>query len=269
MAAGPMPQGAPPAPSPAMPALPGAAPGGVGAPKPPVTIDAVMELLRDDRMRGFRIEVDTDQLVEADEAAEKKSRIEFMMTLGQLAAGAAQLMQTPVGKFVMPAVGEGLLFTVRGFKVGRELEERFESAIDNMIQALSAPPEPPPPDPAAQIKMKAAEVQLSVAQIKAQAEDRKAQMEIQGKQVEQQDDFARMQLDMQKNQSDAAREERMAQLEEKMMLLEHELKLREHHLNAQASARDHAMNAQAADRQHAMDMQAAAVAPQPDPFGGF
>ncbi|MDN5006423.1 hypothetical protein ACFQZO_37050, partial [Bradyrhizobium sp. GCM10027634] len=38
---------------------------------PPVTIDAVMQLLRNERMRGFKIDVETDSLVEADQNQEK------------------------------------------------------------------------------------------------------------------------------------------------------------------------------------------------------
>ena len=43
-----------------------------------VSIDAVMQLLRDERTRGFVIEIETDSTVLTDDMAEKSSRAEFL-----------------------------------------------------------------------------------------------------------------------------------------------------------------------------------------------
>jgi hypothetical protein len=42
----------------------------------------VIELLRDERTRGFRIEIETDSTVEPDEQAEKQRRVEFLEAVG-------------------------------------------------------------------------------------------------------------------------------------------------------------------------------------------
>ena len=69
------------------PQVPGGSPMGESPPPAqpqggsPVTIDAVVALLRDDRMRGFRIDVETDSLVEADQQQERADRTAFVQAL--------------------------------------------------------------------------------------------------------------------------------------------------------------------------------------------
>jgi hypothetical protein len=59
-------------------------------------------------------------------------------------------------------LGQMILFGVRGFRVGRELENVIETTLDALSQQ-SQQPKPPKPDP-----------QLEITQIKADAEKTKA-----------------------------------------------------------------------------------------------
>jgi hypothetical protein len=85
---------------------------------------AAIQLLKSDRMRGFKVEVEADSTIPADKEAEQRQRVEF---LGMVAQYLQQVMPAVQSGLVPPAVArEGLLFGVRAFKVGSEFEEVLE-----------------------------------------------------------------------------------------------------------------------------------------------
>ena len=99
----------------------------------------VIDLLQKDKMRGFRIDIETDSTVELDgyrhAAATCRVLRERRLIHG---AGAIPVIQAdPVNE--LPLLGEMLLFTVRGFKAGRSLESNFEEFVDNLKQAADNP----------------------------------------------------------------------------------------------------------------------------------
>lgn len=112
-----------------------------------------VELLRDDLLRTFRIDVDTNAMVSIDEAADKQSRIEFLQAVGQFMERSLPLAQQ------LPAfanvIGEMLMFNVRGFHAGRNLESSLEQAIaasqqqaqEAIQQQQQQQPQQLPPDP--------------------------------------------------------------------------------------------------------------------------
>lgn len=99
---------------------------------------AACQLLSEDAAKSYKIDIEADSTVAADEAEEKKSRTEFMQAVTPFMEAMIPLAQmTPA---LAPLVSELLLFTVRGFKVSRSLEDAFETAL----QALQRMPPPPP-----------------------------------------------------------------------------------------------------------------------------
>ncbi|NKL57259.1 hypothetical protein [Rhizobium leguminosarum] len=48
------------------------------------TIDEVVQLLRNDSIRGFQIDIETDSTIEPDEDAEKQRRMEFVQMQEQM-----------------------------------------------------------------------------------------------------------------------------------------------------------------------------------------
>jgi len=132
-------------------------------------------------MRSFRIEVAADTLVQLDEEAEKKSRMEFVTATGTFLEKALPVMQSApqAAPFVMELLG----FGIRGFKIGKGIEGQFDAMIDKLKQA-AANPQPAPPDPAvvkAQMDKASEDARLAheqqVAQIQAQAQERESQLE--------------------------------------------------------------------------------------------
>lgn len=104
---------------------------------PPEVWAQIETLLKDDPLRSFRIEIETDSTIQPDEQAEKESRIEFLTASTDFIGKAAEIGQ--INPQLMPLFGEMLMFAVRGFRTGRELEDAFEQAMSNMSQ--------PQPDP--------------------------------------------------------------------------------------------------------------------------
>ncbi len=94
-------------------------------------------LLKDERIRGFRVEIETDSTIEPDEQAEKQSRIEFIgMATNFLQQAVPAAQQVPE---IAPLLGSMLMFGIRGFKAGRQLENEFEDALENLTKARENP----------------------------------------------------------------------------------------------------------------------------------
>ncbi|ANM09611.1 MULTISPECIES: hypothetical protein [unclassified Rhizobium] len=133
------------------------------------TIDEVVQLLRNDSIRGFQIEIETDSTIEPDEDAEKQRRMEFVQMVGGFMQQAgAMAQQSPM---LVPVMVETLLFAARGFRAGRQLESTLEQVGAQLSQAAAAPKPEPQPSPGEMVKLKTAEV-------KAGAEQRKAELSV-------------------------------------------------------------------------------------------
>lgn len=168
-----------------------------------VSIEAVMELLRDDRVRSFTFDIESDSTILTDEMQEKASRAEFVQMVGTLlqqsvpiAAGNEQMAEF---------VGSVMKFAVAPYRAGRTLE----GAIDKLVEAL---PSMSPPggnqgseaeQALAEANAKIAEAELGKAQAaiaKVQADTQKAQQEIELKAqeagVKAQQDQQRFQLEI-------------------------------------------------------------------------
>ncbi|WHO73939.1 hypothetical protein [Rhizobium sp. BT03] len=151
------------------------------------TIDEVVQLLRNDSVRGFRIDIETDSTIEPDEDAEKQRRMEFVQMVGgfmQQAGAIAQ--QTPM---LVPVMVETLLFAARGFRAGRQLENTLEQVGAQLSQSATAPRPPPEPTPEQMINLK-------TAQVKAGAEEKKAQLSVAQAQIEHQTTLEQARSDM-------------------------------------------------------------------------
>lgn len=80
----------------------------------------VVELLRNDALRGFRIDIETDSTIIEDEEREKKEVMEFMVASSQFMGSAFQAVES--GMMPPQIAQEIMLFASRRFRVGRKLE---------------------------------------------------------------------------------------------------------------------------------------------------
>ena len=111
-----------------------------------------VELLRNDALRNFRIEIETDSTIALDEQAAKQNATEFMGMFGQTLTGIVEFANAAAANPVLAPLGDviaqAMLFSMRSFKAGRALESAMESAIDKMKQAAEQmAQQPPKPDP--------------------------------------------------------------------------------------------------------------------------
>ena len=117
---------------------------------------AVIQLLKDEKLRGFRIDIETDSTILVDEQQAKETRIEFLSSAGQFLQQTLPLAQSMPQ--LAPLLGEMMLFAIRGFKAGRPLEFSFEQAVEQMReaaqQAQQQPEEPSPEEQRMEMEMK-------------------------------------------------------------------------------------------------------------------
>lgn len=206
--------------------------------KKPVTIDAVMELLRDGIQRRFRIDIETDSTVAGDEGQERQDRTEFIIaTTKFIEAWGPIVARQPI---MTDLAGELLLFGTRAFRVGRSLEEVIEETVDKLEMQAAQPKPPPQPSPDEQVK-------LETAKVKGQAEIQKVQTDGQITQMEAQFKQQQTAMEAQFEQQRMAMEAQAQKMDMLLKILEHEQSVKEHHLNAAQAERSHELNMEVAE----------------------
>jgi hypothetical protein len=176
----------------------------------------VMELLRKDRARGMRIDIETDSTVFEDAAAEKEAVTEAVNTaMSLMEKGVAAVQQAPEFAEV---IFESLGLLLRHIKGGRTMQDVIDRAKQQMMQRLQqAAQQPPPPDPE-QVKAEAA---MQQAQLKMQGDQQAAQMKLQADQAAQQ---AKMQAEAMAAQQKAENDRAMEEMRARVALQVEELK---------------------------------------------
>lgn len=119
-----------------------------------VTIDQVMKHLRDNRMRGFSLDIETDSTIQPDEDAAKQRATEYLTAMSSLFQQAIPAVQQVPQ--MAPLMAEIINFANSQFRVGRTMATVVEEFTDQMKEVAAQPK----PDPmAAQKEMDAAKMQ--------------------------------------------------------------------------------------------------------------
>lgn len=151
-------------------------------------VPQALELLRNEPMRSFRIEISTDSLIMMDESQEKQDRMEFLGAASSFLEKAVQASQ--VAPQIVPLSLDMLKFGVGAFKIGKSMEGQIDQTAqqfkEQLEQQQQQPQQPPPPDPE-ELKMQH-QMQMDQAKMQAQAQSdqMKLQAEAQFKQADQQ-----------------------------------------------------------------------------------
>lgn len=155
-----------------------------------ITVEAIEKMLRDQRLRPFVLDIETDSTVEADQMLEKQARVEFTTALGPMLQQAVQAMQ--MAPQLGPFVAESIRYMASGFKVDRRMDEAIDELAEGLVN-YQPPQQPGGEDPEA-------------AKMTAQAEQMKAQASAEMAQAKAQEAGAKvqsMQADMQLRQQEA------------------------------------------------------------------
>lgn len=93
-----------------------------------VTIEQVMEFLKDEKLRPFVLDIETDSTIYPDELAEKQSRQEFMAAFSASMAALQPMFQ--MGPEAIGVAGGVFKFALSPYRVGRELEGLIDDFVD-------------------------------------------------------------------------------------------------------------------------------------------
>jgi hypothetical protein len=130
---------------------------------------ASIELLKNDRQRCYRIDIETDSTLALDEQADQEQSTQFINMLTQGLNDILPVIQAM--PMFAPVLSEALMFVARKFNAGRSLEGALEQAFMAIQQQ---PPQQPQPEG------------KGGAPADPQIEQAKMQQEAQGKQMEMQ-----------------------------------------------------------------------------------
>jgi hypothetical protein len=161
------------------------------------TLEQVLAFLRNNRIKSFVLDIETDSTIQATEESEKKRRTEFVGVLAQLLPQLNQMITAE--PMTADFCGQLLKFATAPFRAGRPLD----GAIDGLIEMLKAKSDQPRPDDPTTSAMK---TQLQIEQMKNQtASDKiKADAAIAA---------AKLQQDMQQHQQKLLNDRAIKQME--------------------------------------------------------
>lgn len=128
------------------------------------TWEEVYDLLRNELMLSYKIDIETDSTIKFDEQQEQEARVEFLAAAGGFLQQAMQVQNPDLA----PLMAKMLEFGIRGFKVGKELESAFENAIRKLEKDASDPSKQKP-DPEKQ-KLDA---QMAIEKFKTEEETKR------------------------------------------------------------------------------------------------
>lgn len=169
-----------------------------------------LQLLRSDKFRTFRIEIETDSTVALDSDIDKQMRMELLGNVGQFFQQAVAISQA--APQLLPGMADVILHALRGFRQSSAIETSVETSMEQFRQAVEqalAQPQEPPPDP----KMIEVQVKQQIEQMRMQVDQAKLQIEQAKLQLEQQIAEAKMQVEQQKLAQDLQVEQMKAQAE--------------------------------------------------------
>ncbi len=147
----------------------------------------MVAVMRNDRLRCFRVRIDTDESQALDAAVDQKQRTEFLTASVQFLQSIGPLVAS--GALGFEQAKQMLLFAAKGFSGARELEETLESLQPR-----------PPSGPSPTDKL------VEVEAAKVQADTQKAAADAQVK-------VARLELDQQRAETDARQKQEKLEIE--------------------------------------------------------
>ena len=113
--------------------------------------DEMLEIMRNDKLRNYQIDVETDSTVFADEEETKRTRMEFASVFGDYLIKAIEA--TRAAPEITPIAFEILKLVAGAWKIGRNFEDvinETEATVMQQLQAMQQQPPQPSPEEAIQ-----------------------------------------------------------------------------------------------------------------------
>lgn len=169
--------------------------------KKKAVLDAAVQMLKNEPLRNFRIDIEADSMVMLDEQTEKEGAVEFVKAVGGFFDNALPAAQA--APELLPMLVSLLRWSVAKFKVGKTIEGVFDE-LDMKLKAAAENPKPPPPNPEMakveadkQIAQQKLQAEAQAEQIRLQADQQRSQQELQQQDVQHQREMAFKEREMQ------------------------------------------------------------------------
>lgn len=166
----------------------------------------VYSLLRSEPLLAYKIDIETDSTIKFDQDAERAARMDFLQSVGGFLKAATSVENPDLA----PLMAKLLMFGVRGFKVGKELEAAFDVAIRKLEKDAENPSKQPSPE----IMKIQADMQLQ--QQTGAREDKRIQLQAES---DNQQAAAQRQFDMAKMQQEGQNEMAKAKLDSETRII--------------------------------------------------
>lgn len=163
----------------------------------------ILEVLRDDAARSYRIDIETNSTVEPEAAEDQKQITELLGMLGQLMNGFGPL----VAKGVMPfqTVQAFLMFVIRRFRMGTDIEDYIKQM---------QPPKPEDDGKGAEMAQQQMEMQKQQAMSEVQLKQKQAEMALQEKAMQAEMQQKQREMDLQMREMELQMKEKQLGMQE-------------------------------------------------------
>jgi hypothetical protein len=159
------------------------------------TVEKVVKYLKDEKVRPFSLEIETDSTIQPDENMAKQRATEFVTAVGGfIGAAIPQVQMMPE---LAPLAAEMLKYAANQFRADRQLITKVEEFADQILEKAS---QPQPPSPEAQ--KAAAEAQAMQQKAQADAAEREQRMQLAAQDDERKERLAKLEMDQKTALSD-------------------------------------------------------------------
>ncbi len=172
-----------------------------------------LEMLKSDRKRQFRIQLETDSTIALNEEYDKQMKIEVCSAISKAIESTANIIEKE--PILGPVMVQLLEHLASGFRQGKQFQDEIKESLGAIIEKVKAkaeqPPQQTPPDPAkmAELQQKG---QIAQAQMRMEGEIRSAELNLEGQRLQQ--DGAIKSAELQQKERIAQLEMQIAQMQE-------------------------------------------------------
>jgi hypothetical protein len=152
------------------------------------TIEAVMKMLREQKVRPFVLDIETDSTIAPDENAHKQRANEYTTAFGGFMKEALPLVQTMPE--AAPVAAQMMKYVTGQFRTGREMEGIIDQFADAMVARAGQPKPPDPKLAEAQAKQQGEQAKQQADNAERMAESQRVQAEAQAKLIDAQNKAA-------------------------------------------------------------------------------
>ena len=207
------------------------------------TWEEIEQFLRQDNIRRFRIDVETDSTIEADVGQAKQDMTEFLSTIGQVLNQSVQMVAVapPLAKLLGAVIKQGS----RLFSFGRELEDIIDTTMD---QIAGMPPQQQGQEGAKGEDPQVTQMKAMIEQMKLQQKEESEKRDAQLKLLEIQ---TKAEIEQMKIQAEAQRTAAEQRMQEQQMLTDRVNAAEDRQMEANDRERDRQFQGYQSDRDRA------------------